>query len=59
MTGPFAIAVMALAILLGIWAVVRLVQGRPPGRALLVGSLLMEAMLLVFLVGGIVQMIGG
>ena len=48
---------MVVSLLLGMWSVVRLVQGRPPGRVLLVGSLVVEVMLIVFLVGGIVQMI--
>ena len=48
---------MVVSLLLGMWSVVQLVQGRPPGRVLLVGSLVVEVMLIVFLVGGIVQMI--
>ena len=58
MTGPFATAIMVMALLLCAWAVVLVIANRAPDRALLAASAVLEAMLVVFLVGGIVQMAG-
>ena len=58
MTGPFATAIIAASLLLAVWTVVLLIVNRPPGRALWVALGLLEALLAVFLVGGVVQMLG-
>lgn len=58
MTGPYASAIIALSLLLCLWAVVLLVVNRPPGRALLIGASLLELLLIGFMVGGIVQLAG-
>ncbi len=57
MTGPYAIAIIVVALVLGIWAVVLVALNRPPGVALFVGAGVLEALLVGFLVGGIVQMV--
>jgi hypothetical protein len=58
MTGPFAAAIMVVALLLCGWAVVLLIANRAPDTALLAAGAVLEAMLIVFLVGGLVQMAG-
>jgi hypothetical protein len=57
-TGPYSIAIMVVALVLAVWALALAALNRRPGVALLVGTALLEAMLVVFLVGGIVQMVG-
>lgn len=56
MTGPYAIAVMAVALVLAAWACVLILVNRPPGVPLLAGGAVLEALLLGFLIGGIAQM---
>lgn len=58
MTGPYAIAIMVVALVLAVWALVLAALNRRPGVALLIGAAVLEAMLVVFLIGGIVQMVG-
>lgn len=58
MTGTFASAVIVASLALAAWALVLVIVNRPPGRSLLVATCGLEALLLVFLVGGIVQMVG-
>ena len=58
MTGPFATAIIVVALLLCGWAVVLVIANRAPDKALLGASAVLEAMLVVFLIGGIVQMAG-
>lgn len=58
MTGPFATAIIVVSLLLAAWAVVLVIVNRPPGRALWVALGLLEVLLLAFLIGGIVQMVG-
>lgn len=58
MTGPYSTLVIVSSLLLAAWALVQLVVNRPPGRALWVALGGLEVLLLVFLVGGVVQMIG-
>lgn len=57
MTGPYAIAIIVVALVLGVWAVLLAVLNRPPGTALFVGAGVLEALLVGFLVGGVVQMV--
>lgn len=57
-TGPYAVAIMAVALLLAVWAFGLVVANRGPGSALLAGGAVLEALLIGFLIGGIVQMIG-
>ncbi len=57
-TGPYAIAVMAVALLLAAWAFGLVLADRPPGAPLLAGGAVLEALLTGFLIGGIAQMIG-
>ena len=57
-TGPYAVAIMAVALLLAAWAFGFVLANRPPGAPLLAGGAVLEALLIGFLVGGIVQMLG-
>ena len=57
-TGPYAIAIMAVALLLAAWAFGLVLANRPPGAPLLAGGAVLEALLIGFLIGGIAQMIG-
>ena len=57
-TGPYAIAIMAVALLLAAWAFGLVLANRPPGAPLLAGGAVLEALLTGFLIGGIAQMIG-
>jgi hypothetical protein len=58
MTGPYAIAVMVVALLLAAWAFGLVVVNRPPGVPLLAAGGVLEVLLIGFLIGGIVQMTG-
>jgi hypothetical protein len=55
-TGPYAIAIIVVALALAVWAGLLVALDRPPGRALFVAAGVLEAMLVGFAVGGIVQM---
>jgi hypothetical protein len=57
-TGPFATAIIVASLLLCAWTLVLVIINRPPGRALWIALGGLEALLLVFLVGGVVQMLG-
>jgi len=57
-TGPYAAAVVVVSLLLAAWTLVLVVLDRPPSLPILGGAVLLELMLLVFAVGGVVQMIG-
>jgi hypothetical protein len=56
-TGPYATAIIVVALALAAWALVLVVANRAPGLSLQIGAAVLEAMLLGFLVGGIVQMV--
>ncbi len=58
MTGPYAVAIMVVALLLAAWALGLVLANRRPGVALLAGGAVLEVLLIGFLVGGIVQMLG-
>ena len=58
MTGPFATTIIVVSLLLFAWSLLLVIANRPPGRALWAGLGALEALLLAFLVGGIVQMLG-
>jgi hypothetical protein len=49
---------MVVALLLAVWAFGLVAANRPPGVPLLVGGVVLEALLIGFLIGGIVQMTG-
>lgn len=57
MTGPYATAIIVASLVLCGWAVVLLIANRPPGRAVLVGAAVLEALLAGFLAWGVVAMI--
>ena len=57
-TGPYALAIMAVALLLAAWAFGLVLANRPPGTPLLAGGAVLEALLIGFLIGGVAQMIG-
>jgi hypothetical protein len=57
-TGPYAMAIMAVAFVLAVWAFGLVVANRPPGVPLLAGGAVLEALLIGFLIGGLAQMIG-
>jgi uncharacterized membrane protein len=56
MTGWFATTVIVWSLLLAAWAVVLLIAGKAPGWGLVLGVWVLEALLVVLLVGGLVQM---
>ncbi len=58
MTGPYAVAIMIVALVLAAWAFGLVLANRPPGAPLLVGGAVLELLLIGFLIGGIVQMVG-
>lgn len=58
MTGPYATAIIVVSLLLALWAAVLVIMNRPPGRALWIGLGALEVLLIGFLVGGVVQMLG-
>lgn len=58
MTGSYAIAITVIALLMGAWALVLAAANRPPVASLLAAAVVLEALLVVFVVGGIVQMTG-
>ena len=58
MTGPYATVVIVVALALAVWTLLLVALDRPPSLAVFGGAVLLELMLLVFAVGGIVQMIG-
>ena len=60
MTGPYAsaITVVSLAPALAGWAFVLAALNRPRSTSLLIGASVLEVMLIVFAIGGIVQMLG-
>ena len=57
-TGPYAVAIMAVALALAAWGFGLVLAGRPPGTPLLAGGAVLEALLIGFLIGGITQMTG-
>ena len=56
-TGPYAIAIVVVGLVLGIWALVLVALDRPPGIALFVGGAVLEILLIGFMVGGVVQLL--
>ncbi|GEM_PF-209370 len=58
MTGSYATAITVIALMLAAWTLVLVAMNRPPAVSLLAGGGVLEAMLVGFLVGGIVQMVG-
>jgi len=57
-TGTYAAAITVFALLIAAWALVSAAWNRHPGLQLLVAGLVLEALLLGFAVGGVVQMAG-
>jgi hypothetical protein len=57
-TGPFATTIIVASLLLCAWAVALVIINRAPGRTLWAALGLLEALLVAFLVGGVVQMAG-
>jgi hypothetical protein len=55
-TGPYATAIMIVALVLAAWAFVLVLFNRPPDVRLLAGGAVLEALLVGFLIGGLVQM---
>lgn len=58
MTGPYATTVIVASLLLAGWAIVLLIVNRPPGRVLWLALGALEVLVVGFMVGGIVQMLG-
>ncbi len=56
MTGAYATSIIVVSVVLGVWALVLVAMNRLPGKAILAGAAVLEALLVGFLVGGIVQM---
>jgi hypothetical protein len=57
-TGPYATTITVVALLLAAAALISAAANRPRGVPLLAAGVLLEALLVVFVVGGIVQMAG-
>jgi RsiW-degrading membrane proteinase PrsW (M82 family) len=55
-TGTYATVITVVALLLAAWALISAALNRPRGLALLAGGLALEVLLLVFAIGGVVQM---
>lgn len=58
MTGPFATAIIVASLLLALWTLALVIANRPPGKALWLALAGLEVLLLAFLAGGVVQMLG-
>lgn len=58
MTGPYAWAIVVVSLVLAAWAFVLVLRNRPPAAPLVVGTAVLEVLLVGFLIGGIVQMAG-
>ncbi len=58
MTGPYATAIIVVSLVLAVWAFALVAFDRLPSRALLVGGVLLELLLIGLLIGGVVQMVG-
>lgn len=58
MTGTYAAAITGVALLFAAWALICTASNRRPTLLLFAAAVLLEAMLLVFAVGGVVQMAG-
>lgn len=58
MTGLYATAIIVLSLIFALWSLVLIVRNLPQGVALVVGGGVLELLLIGFLIGGIVQMIG-
>jgi DNA-binding LytR/AlgR family response regulator len=57
-TGPYATAITVVALLFAATALILAAANRHPGVPLLAAGALLEALLVVFAIGGVVQMIG-
>ncbi len=57
-TGPYAMAIIVVALLLAAWAFGLAAANRLPSAYLLAGGAVLEALLIGFLIGGIAQMAG-
>jgi hypothetical protein len=57
-TGTYATVITAVALLFAGWALIATAMDKRPTLMLFAGAVLLEAMLLVFAIGGIVQMTG-
>ena len=58
MTGPYAAAITIVALLFAAWALVLAAANRHPRTPLLAAGAVLEALLVVFAIGGVVQMVG-
>ena len=58
MTGAFATSIIFVSLALAAWSVVLVIVNWTPHPPLILAAFLLEAMLIVFAVGGIVQMSG-
>ena len=58
MTGPYATAITVVALLFAATALILAAANRHPGVPLLAAGALLEALLVIFAIGGVVQMIG-
>jgi hypothetical protein len=57
-TGTYATVITVVALLLAGWALIAAAMNRRPTLLLFAGAVVLEALLLVFAVGGVVQMTG-
>jgi hypothetical protein len=55
-TGPYAVTIIVVSLVLAAWAFGYVVRNRPIGVPLLIGGAVLEVLLVGFFIGGIVQM---
>jgi hypothetical protein len=55
-TGLFANALIVVGLLIAVWSAVQLIANRPIGRPLRIAMWVLELMVIVFTIGGAVQM---
>ena len=56
MTGPYALLIIAVSLVLAVWTLILVITDRRPGIPLMVGGAGLELLLVGFLIGGLVQM---
>ena len=57
-TGPYATAIIVVALIFAALALILAALDRPAGLGVLAGGAVLEALLMIFAVGGVVQMVG-
>jgi hypothetical protein len=56
-TGLFANALISVGLIVAVWSLIQLIAKKPIGRPLRIGVWVLELMVVVFAIGGLVQMV--